>query len=191
MRWYPLPRKTTLSADSAEHEACTAADLPVVCWLNASKSCLEQRCNSVTCGWEGKREGPRFCHTATQWGSRPENCRQGPIKVLLRSLFGRYHVKWVPVTTAWSVLRLWMEETASRYGGYPWIYLIGNRVEPITGGPTASGLGKRLKLLTAAQQIVMKCYTGPRTGMNFVWPIPLRREAFTGQQWEVLLQCLM
>jgi hypothetical protein len=26
-------------------------------------------------------------------------------------------VMWVPVTTAWRVLGLWMEETASRYGG--------------------------------------------------------------------------
>jgi hypothetical protein len=27
------------------------------------------------------------------------------------------HVNWVLVTTAWRVLRLRMEETASRYGG--------------------------------------------------------------------------
>jgi len=28
------------------------------------------------------------------------------------------HVTWVPVTTAWRILRLRMEETASRYGGW-------------------------------------------------------------------------
>jgi len=27
------------------------------------------------------------------------------------------HFKWLPVTTAWGVLGLWIEETASRYGG--------------------------------------------------------------------------
>jgi len=27
------------------------------------------------------------------------------------------HVLWVPVTMMWRVLGLWMEETASRYGG--------------------------------------------------------------------------
>jgi len=26
------------------------------------------------------------------------------------------HVNWVPVTTVWSDLRLWMEEMASRHG---------------------------------------------------------------------------
>jgi hypothetical protein len=30
----------------------------------------------------------------------------------------RVHVRWVPVTTAWHILGLWMEETASSYGGY-------------------------------------------------------------------------
>jgi hypothetical protein len=28
-----------------------------------------------------------------------------------------FHVTWVPVTTAWRILRLRMEETASREGG--------------------------------------------------------------------------
>jgi len=27
------------------------------------------------------------------------------------------HVMWVPITTAWSIFRLQMEETASRYRG--------------------------------------------------------------------------
>jgi len=27
------------------------------------------------------------------------------------------HVMWVPVTAAWCILTLWMEDTASKYGG--------------------------------------------------------------------------
>jgi hypothetical protein len=34
----------------------------------------------------------------------------------------RSHVMWVPVTMVWHILRLWMEETASRYGGWLQIY---------------------------------------------------------------------
>jgi hypothetical protein len=48
------------------------------------------------------------------------------------------------VTTAWRVLRLRMEETASKYGGYLRIYLISSLGQSTRGGPPAWGLGVRL-----------------------------------------------
>jgi hypothetical protein len=49
------------------------------------------------------------------------------------------------VTTAWRVLRLRMEETASRYGRYLRTHLLNSRGQPTRGGPTAWGLGVGLK----------------------------------------------
>jgi hypothetical protein len=49
-----------------------------------------------------------------------------------------------PVTTAWGVLRLRIEETASRYGGQLRIYWISSRGQPTVGGLPAWGLGGRL-----------------------------------------------
>jgi hypothetical protein len=45
------------------------------------------------------------------------------------------------VTTAWRVLRLQMEEKASRYGGQLRIYWISSRGQPTRGGSPAWGLG--------------------------------------------------
>jgi len=50
------------------------------------------------------------------------------------------HVTWVPVTTAWRVLGLRMEETAYRYGRYMWTYWISSRGQPTSGGPPARDL---------------------------------------------------
>jgi hypothetical protein len=47
-------------------------------------------------------------------------------------------------TTAWCVLRLRMEEKASRYGGQLRIYWISSRGQPTRGGPPAWGLGRGL-----------------------------------------------
>jgi hypothetical protein len=45
------------------------------------------------------------------------------------------------VTTAWRVLRLRMEETPSRCGGYLRIYWITSREQPTRGYPPAGGSG--------------------------------------------------
>jgi len=47
----------------------------------------------------------------------------------------------VTVTTARRVLGLWMEVTASRYGGYLRIYSISSSEQPARGGPWGCGLG--------------------------------------------------
>jgi hypothetical protein len=47
-----------------------------------------------------------------------------------------------PVTTAWRVLRLRMEEKACRYGGWLRIYWISSRGQPTGGGPPAFGVGR-------------------------------------------------
>jgi hypothetical protein len=51
---------------------------------------------------------------------------------------------WSLVTTAWHVLRLRMEETPSRYGGWLQIYWISSCRQPTRGGPPAWGLGVML-----------------------------------------------
>jgi hypothetical protein len=50
-------------------------------------------------------------------------------------------VRWSLATTAWRALRLRMEETPSRYGGWLRIYWISTRGQPTRGGPPACGLG--------------------------------------------------
>jgi len=44
------------------------------------------------------------------------------------------YVKWVPVTTAWRVFRLRMEETASRYGGWLRLHWLRSQEQPGGGG---------------------------------------------------------
>jgi hypothetical protein len=51
---------------------------------------------------------------------------------------------WVPVTITWYVLRLWVKNMASTYGGELQIYLISSHRQTIRGGPPAWGLGKGL-----------------------------------------------
>jgi len=44
-------------------------------------------------------------------------------------------------TTAWHVIRLWMQETASRHVGWLRIYWISSPGQPTKGGHPACGLG--------------------------------------------------
>jgi hypothetical protein len=44
------------------------------------------------------------------------------------------------LTTAWSVVRLRMEKTVSRCGGYLRLYWISSDGQPKRGGPLAGGL---------------------------------------------------
>jgi hypothetical protein len=53
---------------------------------------------------------------------------------------------WVPVTTAWDSLGLWMEETTSRYEGQLWMYWISSWRLPTEVGPPAWVLGKGLTI---------------------------------------------
>jgi len=46
-----------------------------------------------------------------------------------------------PITKAWRVLRLQLEETASSCGGYCEMYWICRRWQPTRGDPPALGLG--------------------------------------------------
>jgi len=51
---------------------------------------------------------------------------------------------WIPVTTAWHPLGLWMVKTASRYGGQFRIYWISSRAQQKRGGPPAWELDEAL-----------------------------------------------
>jgi hypothetical protein len=69
------------------------------------------------------------------------------------------HVTWV-VTTTWCIVRLQMEETASRYGRWLqicWISSHGQGMVLQLGG-WAWG-----KLLTLKNKLVTQCHNGPRT----------------------------
>jgi len=63
------------------------------------------------------------------------------VKVIFTSLSdAKYtHIKWVPVTKTWSVLRLQLEEMASRCVGRLGIYLISSFGQPTWDGPLAGG----------------------------------------------------
>jgi len=50
----------------------------------------------------------------------------------------------VPFTIPWQVLRLQVDEMASRYGGLLQIYWISSHRQPTRGGPPALGLGEGL-----------------------------------------------
>jgi hypothetical protein len=66
------------------------------------------------------------------------------------------------VTTAWRVLRLRMEEKASRYGGYLRIDRTSSRGQPTRCGTPAWGLGVRVTIHRKISTWY-KCYTGRRT----------------------------
>jgi hypothetical protein len=84
-------------------------------------------------------------------------CGESDVQLLKYSLWQQFEstfpiwfsITWVKqpmlggslVTTAWWVLRLWMEETPSSFEGKLWIYWISSRREPTRGGPPAWGLG--------------------------------------------------
>jgi hypothetical protein len=72
-----------------------------------------------------------------------------------------YHVMWVPITTERRVLGLRMEETASRYGRQLRIDGIRRSGQPTRGDVLVLGLGGGWQL-TLSNQLVMKCYRGPR-----------------------------
>jgi len=81
----------------------------------------------------------------------------------------------VLVTVSWQVLGLRMEETASRYGGYLWMYWVSSHAQPTRCGPPAWGLGEGLTTPHCKSQFVTKCCNGPRnwlrigTSGSFLW----------------------
>jgi len=81
-------------------------------------------------------------------------------KEMFNSFYMQYifvHVLWVPVTMAWHVLGLQMEETASRYIYKQWITSCRQLKR---GDLPAWGLSKCIHLLTMKNQLVTKCYSG-------------------------------
>jgi hypothetical protein len=74
------------------------------------------------------------------------------------------------VTSPWRVLRLRMEETASKYGCYLRIYWISSRGQLTIGGPPAGVLGLGLQLLTVKNNFVTK-----RHKWHWIWTEPLHR----------------
>jgi hypothetical protein len=58
-------------------------------------------------------------------------------------------------TTAWRVLRLQMEETASRYAGYLPLYCLGSRGQPTGGGSVSWRVGRGL---TIPHCTIFSCY---------------------------------
>jgi hypothetical protein len=88
-------------------------------------------------------------------------CERGLIMVQRRihktSLYLVYE-EWGIV--CWRVLRLWMEGTASRCGGYLRIYWISSRGQPTRGGPQAWGLG--LTTPHRKNYLVTKIHKKPR-----------------------------
>jgi hypothetical protein len=63
------------------------------------------------------------------------------------------------VTTAWRVLVLRIEETASRYGGLLRIYRISSREQPTVGGPPAWAMGGGLTTLPRKNHYVLRITT--------------------------------
>jgi len=73
------------------------------------------------------------------------------------------NVTWVPVTAAWRVVILRMEETASRYGGKLRIYWISSDGQPTRVGPSIWVLYEGLTTpRRKKKENITKCYTGPR-----------------------------
>jgi hypothetical protein len=64
----------------------------------------------------------------------------------LDEMWYEVHVMWVPVITAWRVLGLRIEETASGWGRKQRIYWISSRGQTTRGCPAAWGMGEGLKL---------------------------------------------
>jgi hypothetical protein len=71
----------------------------------------------------------------------PRHCHSTNAQYYLIHLSPALRVKWVPVTTAWRVLRLRMEE---RPPYMERIYWISSRGQSTRGGPPACGLGEVL-----------------------------------------------
>jgi hypothetical protein len=86
------------------------------------------------------------------------------------------------ITTAWRVLRLRMEETASRYGGCLRIYRTSSREQPTRGDPPA--------LQRRKNKLVTKCHEEPRPWTVSLDKRPkLRRRDVRFRTWKVRSLC--
>jgi len=81
-------------------------------------------------------------------------------RCIMSSIFST-QVLWLSAATACRSLRLQMEATDCRYGGWPRVFRIDSRDQQTRGGPAVCGWTKNWELLTVTNLQVTKCYTGP------------------------------
>jgi hypothetical protein len=130
----------------------------------------------------------RARHWTLSWASRIQFAPWIPfsLKVHLNVILPPMHRSMLGgslVTTAWRVLRLRMEEKASRYGGQVRINLISRSGQPTTDGPPAWGLDVGLTIPHRKKGIYYEMF---QSATDLFWFFEVSGWEYTG----IYTQCI-